>query len=423
MRNRAGFTFLLFSFFGSCVLLTSCFSGGNNKAGRESGQQPAFDPGTYGYDVSFLKEHSVETIELIDGESGGRVLIAPGYQGRVMTSASGPEGKSYGWINYDFIRDGKTSTQFNPVGGEERFWLGPEGGPFSIYFAEGVEQVFGNWKVPPVIDTEPFDVVEVTPESARFGKTFELTNASGFRMSMEVDRRVRVLTGSEAENLLGVSLGEKFGFVAFETENTLRNTGTGEWSEDKGFLSIWLLCMFNPSDKGVVFIPFRGGSEQELGPRVKDDYFGRIPAKRLIVREDVLFFNIDGKYRSKLGIPPERALPMCGSYDADTRTLTILWYSQPEISQRYVNSQWGAQEDPLKGDVVNSYNDGPADDGSIMGPFYELESSSPAALLKPGEEIRHSQRIFHITGDEDLLSEITVKLFNLKLEEIKTAFR
>lgn len=423
MKIRAGFTLLLFSFFGSCVLLTSCFSGGNNKAGRESGQQPAFDPGTYGYDVSFLKEHSVETIELIDGESGGRVLIAPGYQGRVMTSASRPEGKSYGWINYEHIREGKISQQFNPVGGEERFWLGPEGGPYSIYFEEGAEQVFGNWNVPPVIDTEPFDVVEVTPESARFGKTFELTNTSGFRMSMEVDRRIRVLTGSETENLLGVRPGEKFGFVAFETENTLRNTGTEEWTEDKGFLSIWLLCMFNPSDKGVVFIPFRGGSEQELGPRVKDDYFGRIPAERLIVREDVLFFNIDGKYRSKLGIPPERALPMCGSYDADTRTLTILWYSQPEISQRYVNSQWGAQEDPLKGDVVNSYNDGPADDGSIMGPFYELESSSPAALLKPGEEIRHSQRIFHITGDEELLSEITVKLFNLKLEEIKTAFR
>lgn len=422
MKIAAFIKSMVISILGSCIMLTSCLSGGNNQAVKVKGQQ-AFEPGTYGYDVSFLKEHSVETIELTDGESGGRVLIAPEYQGRVMTSASGAEGKSYGWINYDFIRNGKISQQFNPVGGEERFWLGPEGGPFSIYFAEGAEQVFGNWKVPPVIDTEPFGILQVTPESARFGKTFNLTNASGFRMSMEVDRRVLVLTGSEAENLLGVSLGEKFEFVAFETENTLRNTGTEEWSEDKGFLSIWLLCMFNPSDKGVVFIPFRAGSEQELGPRVKDDYFGRIPAERLIVKDDVLFFNIDGKYRSKLGIPPERALPFCGSYDADTRTLTILWYSQPDGPQRYVNSQWGVQDDPLKGDVVNSYNDGPADDGSIMGPFYELESSSPAALLKPGEEIRHSQRIFHITGEEDLLSEITVKLFNLKLEEIKTAFR
>jgi len=50
----------------------------------------------------------------------------------------------------------------------------------------------------------------------------------------------------------------------------------------------------------------------------------------------------------------------------------------------------------MKGDAVNSYNDGPVTDGSIMGPFYEIESSSPAANLSPGEKITHTQRIFHI---------------------------
>ena len=63
----------------------------------------------------------------------------------MTTSASGDEGDSYGWINYRFIREGKVSPQFNPVGGEERFWLGPEGGPFSLYFKEGQEQVYDNW--------------------------------------------------------------------------------------------------------------------------------------------------------------------------------------------------------------------------------------------------------------------------------------
>jgi hypothetical protein len=76
----------------------------------------------------------------------------------------------------------------------------------------------------------------------------------------------------------------------------------------------------------------------------------------------------------------------------------------------------------LQGDVVNSYNDGPVEDGSIMGPFYEIESSSPAALLAPGERITHTQRTFHITGDEQELNRITTKLFGITIGEIKSVF-
>ena len=51
---------------------------------------------------------------------------------------------------------------------------------------------------------------------------------------------------------------------------------------------------------------------------------------------------------------------------------------------------------PYSGDALNSYNDGPLEDGSQMGPFYELETSSPAAALKPGESITHSQITIHL---------------------------
>jgi hypothetical protein len=53
-----------------------------------------------------------------------------------------------------------------------------------------------------------------------------------------------------------------------------------------------------------------------------------------------------------------------------------------------------------------------------MGPFYEIESSSPAALLQPGQSLEHTQRIFHIVGEESLLDEITRKMFNLSIEEL-----
>jgi hypothetical protein len=57
-----------------------------------------------------------------------------------------------------------------------------------------------------------------------------------------------------------------------------------------------------------------------------------------------------------------------------------------------------------------------------MGPFYEIESSSPAAFLSPGDKITHIQRIFHITGDQEKLSLITEKLFDQKLSDIVSIF-
>jgi hypothetical protein len=57
-----------------------------------------------------------------------------------------------------------------------------------------------------------------------------------------------------------------------------------------------------------------------------------------------------------------------------------------------------------------------------MGPFYEIESSSPAAFLKPGKKITHTQRIYHLTGEEALLSQITEKLFNVSISDISGVF-
>ena len=78
---------------------------------------------------------------------------------------------------------------------------------------------------------------------------------------------------------------------------------------------------------------------------------------------------------------------------------------------------------PYAGDVINSYNDGPVEDGSIMGPFYEIETSSPAAELFPGEVfIAHVQRVAHIQGDEQKLGKIVWSLFNVDLNSITTKF-
>lgn len=400
------------------TLFISCINRGSND--KNSYSMNDYEKGSYGFDLQFLKKH-IKPVELSINNS--RVLIAPEYQGRVMTTSSnGLKGKSYGWINHGFIEKGELNKQFNPFGGEERFWLGPEGGPWSVYFKKGDKQVFSNWVVPENIDTVPFGLVGNTNKEARFEKEFQLENASGFKLDVKINRDISLLSKSEVESSLNLELTDAVEFVAYETKNSLTNKGANNWNNDSGMLSIWLLCMFNPSEKGVVFIPYKTGNESELGKIVTDDYFGKVPNDRLVVKEGVIFFKTDGKLRSKIGIPPQRALPYCGSYDPQNKVLTILWYSQPGSASQYVNSVWGEQEDPLSGDVVNSYNDGPADDGTILGPFYEIESSSPAAALNSGESITHTQRIFHISGEESRLNQITKKLFNLNIDEIKNVF-
>jgi hypothetical protein len=402
------------------LVTMSCTNTCKNKS---DSMETQYQKGSYGYDKSFFKKNNINIIELQDSLSGASILIVPKYQGRVMTSTSaGNRGKSYGWINYSLIECGNLNPQFNPFGGEERLWLGPEGGPFSIYFRKGGDQVFTNWKVPAELDTVAFDIVASGKDFADFRKDFSIINASGTEMQIGIERSVRLLSRSETEKAIGIPLDDSVSFVAYESENTLKNMGKNDWTPATGFLSIWMLAMFNPSEKGIVFIPFKPGSESELGKIVSDDYFGKVPSDRLIVKEKILFFKTDGKYRSKIGISPKRALPFCGSYDPVAGILTLLWYSAPEKQASYVNSKWGKQDDPLKGDVVNSYNDGPVEDGSVMGPFYEIESSSPAAFLAPGGKLTHKQIIFHLSGEPSRLNIVTKKLFNVSIEEIVETF-
>ncbi len=122
--------------------------------------------------------------------------------------------------------------------------------------------------------------------------------------------------------------------------------------------------------------------------------------------------------RTKIGVSKSRAKNLVGSFDSEKNVLTLLWFNLPTEKRKYVNSQWGKQDDAFAGDVINSYNDGPLEDGSIMGPFYEIETSSPAANLQPNESIKHIQCMIHLQGDKPDLDKIVQQLFEVKLETI-----
>jgi hypothetical protein len=385
-----------------------------NDAGNAAAK---FVKGTFGYDLDFLKQYHKDLIVL--GDNNSKVIVAPAYQGRVMTStADGDKGASFGWINHDLIASQKPSEHMNAVGGEERFWLGPEGGQFSVYFKKGAEFKFDNWYVPKEIDTEPFELVSSSENSALFKKQMHLENYSGNKFDLTVDRTIRLLDVRSINLALGINIPEHIRVVGFESENKITNNGTIAWTKQTGLLSIWILSMMNASDQTTVAIPYKQGDESQLGKIVTDDYFGKVPADRLKVDKGMILFKADALHRSKIGISPKRAMPIAASYDAVNNVLTIAQFTLPQDTVGYVNSLWQLQNDPFNGDAVNSYNDGPIDTKQ-MGKFYEIESSSPAAALQPGYSMTHIHRTIHLKGDKKDLDKIAKKILGIGVDAIK----
>ena len=101
--------------------------------------------------------------------------------------------------------------------------------------------------------------------------------------------------------------------------------------------------------------------------------------------------------------------------------LTIVKYNQPDASATdYVNSMWELQKEPYAGDVVNSYNDGPPSPGAKpLGPFYELETSSPALALAAGKSAEHVQETYHFEGERAKLDALSQTLLGASLDEIE----
>lgn len=373
-------------------------------------------------DHAFLKKYT-EVITLADKSGQAQVLVSPAWQGRVMTStATGADGLSYGWINRELIASGKIQPHINVFGGEDRFWLGPEGGQFSIFFGQGAKFDLEHWFTPAPIDTEPFKVVKQSKDAAVFRHLFQLTNYSGTLFDVQADREVRLLTPAKAWKAMALKPSDDVKMVAVETVNKITNKGRKAWTADTGLLSIWILGMFNPSPSTTIVVPIKPGSVAELGKPVNADYFGTVPADRLVVKEKTVFFSGDGQYRSKIGIGPKRVLPIMGSYDAANNVLTLAQFSTPPARHGYVNSMWEIQKEPFGGDVANSYNDGPPSPGAKpLGPFYELESSSPAAALASGKSLEHVHRTIHLTGPKAKLDEIAKAKLGVSLDEITGA--
>lgn len=381
----------------------------------------AFEKGTFGYDAAFLAKYQ-EMITLQSDDGKARLLICPAYQSRVMTStADGDSGMSFGWVNYNMIASGKLQQHINPFGGEDRIWVGPEGGQFSVFFKPGTRFVLDDWFTPVDIDAVDYKVVEADQKHAVFTHNAHMQNYSGTVFDFRIEREVDLLSDRKIGEILGIAPGTKTSTIGYQSKNKITNMGDYAWTHETGAISIWMLGMLVPSPTATIVMPYRTGDVKKLGPIVNDRYFGAISEDRMKISDGVIFLKADGKSRGKIGLSPSRALPFAGSYDEENAALTIINFTISDDVKDYVNSMWEIQDEPFKGDLVNAYNDGPVN-GKALGPFYELESSSPAAFLKPGEIIEHTHITMHFTGPKDELNAISQTVLGVGLDEITSAF-
>ena len=340
------------------------------------------------------------------------------YQARVMTSAVSAGAASLGFINRQFIEAGQAGTAFDNYGGEDRFWLGPEGGQYGLYFPASKPFRFEFWQTPHGLQEGAWKVSDESPTSITYAHAFSVANYEQRVFKVEVERKLELLTVERASQQLGTALSPSLRWVGFSSKNKLTNAGSDPWQEASGLLSVWILGMFAPVPGTQVIVPFETASSGQI---VNDTYFGKVPAERLRVNEQKGFiaFRADGKYRSKIGLGPARARRALGSYSEPARLLTLVLYTKPSGATRYVNSMWERQAAPYAGDVINSYNDGPPAPGKPpLGGFYEIESSSPAAALAPGESLSHEHQTYHFSGPRADLEALAQQVLGVSLSDL-----
>lgn len=375
-------------------------------------------------DLEFLRRHT--EIVLLEGSGGERVAVAPRWQGKTMTSSvGGPGSPGFGWINEAFISSGRVDQQANLHGGEDRFWIGPEGGQFAFYFEPGQPFEFANWRCPDLIDRQAFEVASATATMIKLRSEGRVRNHLGTEFQLRLEREVELHERTAVERLIGCELPRGVSAVGHESRNCLTNAGSEDWQVTRGLPCIWNLGMFRPTPRTVMLLPFQQESLTAGLPEVTSDYFGPVDASRLSVDRErgIAFFKGDGRYRSKLGVGFVRAKGMLGSWTPEERRLTVVQFNLPErVEYGYCNNLWQIQSEPFRGDVVNVYNDGPNQTGGCLGPFYELETLSPALCLLAGNSYSHTHRTLHFVCERDEVGTIVERLFGVTLEFVESVF-
>ena len=377
--------------------------------------------------LRFLEQTGNEEV-LLTGEGQNKVVVvAPSLGGRVLcTGFEGVEGDTDSYILEDKIKKGAAPTGRGAVwsnfGGEERFWLAPEGGKFALFFREGEEQAIANYLIPNSLNSARFGVTAKAEDgtSVTFAAPIQLTNSRGMRFDFQVKRKIEVLQSCP----YALGYGDKLDFVGFESKSWVKNGGRAALSRQTGAVAVWTLGQYPVKDHTVIIVPFRPGPNSELGKPLNTQYFKtdvvditKVPKGRSYndywtVKDNYALIKANGSIGTKIEMWPQRALGRIASIDLASFSLTIVEFRMyPRLD--YLASYWLPYSgDPFQGAAISIFVLGK---GAGIPLFYELETLSPALFLHPSEEYCHISRTYHLRGEKVSIGEILGRHFNVDL--------
>ncbi len=305
-----------------------------------------------------------------------------------MTSTcDGINGSSFGFINVQGIED---THRF--YGGEDHWEL------FSDYLTLSMEQ--------------PLDC-EVAEFELRFQRHVHRTDWNGTSAELEICRTVRLLDNDGVCAVFGQAVAASVGqadvsYVSFETENTAINRAESPTAPAISCSH----CLFNANPYTVAVLPFRTGSEEELGQPYDVEYFGTAPHGRLRRLPGGLLLKADGKGACQITLTQKRALPLVGSIDFRAGFLTLIVFDVPP-PQEWQPEYMAEENETNDGDnIVRAVNR-----GSFTG-YYGFDFFSLPQQWDCGESLVHSRYTIHINADNETLAYLVDHLFGIDYEEI-----
>jgi hypothetical protein len=377
-------------------------------------------------DLALIKKHT-QAIVLSNPGHPSKVVVAPGLQGRVLTStAAGDKSVGFGWFDRKALATmsiGKPAVSV--LGGEDRLLVGPEGTKFSFFYPAGTELAFAQRKIPAALDLEGFEVVQTNPDNVLLRKNMTLTNRAGHSFAIELQREVRILGAMDVQKLFGMMLPDAVQFVAYQTDNRLIQKGGEPWNAEKGLVSLRVVNAQTASPTSVAVVPYQRPSEASNEEKFyQDDIFRDVPDDRVTQDESAVYFLGDAKKLGKVSVVSKHTKGLVGSYDPSNKVLTIIQFDQPQgDAVAYTGARLDENQPLLGGQAIYLLNEGPiGEGGKSRGRFFMLETASPASLLKPGEALRHVQRTLHFQGPEEELDVIMQTVLKTSKERIQAAF-
>jgi hypothetical protein len=358
---------------------------------------------TYSDELAFLREH-VDTVVLRSGVERARIVVSPMLQGRVMTSSTGDvDSPSFGWINREAIAVIRDDLRFSDYGGEDRFWLGPEGGQFGLFFGYGSDFEKENWRCPSALDRGGFRVIERDAGRVEMERRMAVANHNGAKFALHVRRTISALGRKEIESVLGMTIPGAARAVGFVSENAVTNEAPVPMDKESGLLSVAVAGQFPRPSFSAVIAPC-----ENRRPVVTLGYFGGDPALLLGLSERYVSADLQQQAEWKIGIPAESCRDTIAAIThlQSRWVLTIIKFDRPIGAAEYVNSTWRRQEEPYVGDALHIRNGGrPPSAQESDPPHFEIQSSSPALALGVGESHTHRHWTVHLetTSAETLL--------------------